>query len=221
MQQVVYGGDQSVTTVVLFGVPQGTVLGPLLYVLYTAPLFNVIAQHRFDAHQYADDLQLYLCVPPAEASVAADRLDACLADVEAWLNGSRLRLNPSKTQVMWFGSAQQLAKVRLDEVPMLSSQVRVIDAARNLGVVVDSQLSMSVQVAAVCRGGYYQLRQLRPLKRCMTAEAMKTLTHAFIGSRLDYCNVLYCGIAEGLLSRLQSDRTLLLVSSKVWDGVIM
>ena len=140
MQQVVYGGDQSVTTVVLFGVPQGTVLGPLLYVLYTAPLFNVIAQHRVDAHQYADDLQLYLCVPPAEASVAADRLDACLADVEAWLNGSRLRLNPSKTQVMWFGSAQQLAKVRLDEVPVLSSQVRVVDAARNLGVVVDSQL---------------------------------------------------------------------------------
>jgi hypothetical protein len=63
---------------------------------------------------------------------------------------------------------------------------------------------MSAQVAAVCRGGYYQLRQLRPLKRCMTDEAINTLTHAFIGSRLDYCNVLYCGIAEGLLNRLQS-----------------
>jgi len=54
-------------------------------------------------------------------------------------------------------------------------------------------------VAAVCRGGFYQLRQLRPLKRCMTNEAIKTLTHVFISGRLDYCNVLYCGIAEGLL----------------------
>ena len=61
---------------------------------------------------------------------------------------------------------------------------------------------MSAHVAAVCRGGYYQ--QLRPLKRCMSDNAIKTLTHAFISSRLDYCNVLYYGVTEGLLSRLQS-----------------
>jgi len=58
------------------------------------------------------------------------------------------------------------------------------------GVVVDSQLLMSAHVATVCYGGYYQLRQLMPLMRCMTDEAIKTLTHAFISSRLDYCNVL-------------------------------
>jgi len=62
---------------------------------------------------------------------------------------------------------------------------------------------MSAEVAAVCRGGY-QLRQLRPLRRCMTDEDINTLTHAFISSRLDYCNVWYRGIAEGLMSRLQS-----------------
>jgi hypothetical protein len=54
----------------------------------------------------------------------------------------------------WLGSAQQLPKVRVHEVPVLLSQIRVVDAARNLGVVVDSQLSMSAQVAAICRGGY-------------------------------------------------------------------
>jgi len=107
-------------------------------------------------------------------------------------------------KVMWLGSARQLAKVRLDDVPVLSSQLTVVDTARNLGVVVDSQLSMSAPVAAVCRGSYYQLRQLRPLKRCMTDEAIKTLTYAFISSRLDYCKVLYCGIADGFLSSLQS-----------------
>ena len=78
--------------------------------------------------------------------------------------------------LIWLGSAQQMAKVRIDEVPVLSSWVRIVDAARNLGVIVDSQLLMSAQVAAVCRGGYYQLRQLRPLKRCMTPEAINTLT---------------------------------------------
>ena len=106
-------------------------------------------------------MQLYLCVSPSAASVATDRLSACLVDVEA----CRLRLNPSQTQVMWLGSAQQLAKVQIDEVPVLSSRVRIVDAAKNLGVVVESQLSMSAQIAAVCRGGYYQLRQLRPRKQ--------------------------------------------------------
>ena len=108
---------------------------------------------------------------------------------------------------MWLGvgSAQQLTKVQhLDEVSVLSSQVSLVDTAINLGVVVDSALSMSAHVAAVCRGGYYQLRQLRPLKRCMSHDAVKTLTHAFIGSRLDCCNVLYYGVPEGLMSRLQS-----------------
>jgi len=91
---------------------------------------------------------------------------------------------------MWLGSAEQLAKVRLDDVPMLSSQLRVVDTVKNLGVVADSQLSMSVHVAAVCRGGNYQLRQLRLLKRSMTDEAIKTLTHAFISRSLYYSNVL-------------------------------
>jgi len=78
---------------------------------------------------------------------------------------------------------------------------------RDLGVVIDSQLSLSAQVAAVCRSGYYQLlRQLRPLVRSMSAEAVKTLVQAFISFSflLDYCNSLFYGIAEGLMSRLLS-----------------
>ena len=105
---------------------------------------------------------------------------------------------------MWLGSGQQLAKVDTDEVSLLASRVHVLDAARNLGVLFDSQLSMSAQVSAVCRTSYYQLRQLRPLVRCLSEDAVKTMIQAFINTRLDYCNSLYFSIADGLMSGLQS-----------------
>ena len=75
---------------------------------------------------------------------------------------------------------------------------------RNLGVIVVSQLTLSAQVAAVCRSGYYQLQQLRPLVRSMSSDAVKTLVQAFIPCRLDYCNSMFYGIIDGLMSRMQS-----------------
>jgi len=88
---------------------------------------------------------------------------ACLVDIEAWLKASRLRLNPTKTHVMWLCSPQQLAKVNVLEVPVASTHINVSEMARDLGVVVNSQLLLSAQVAAMCCSGYYQLWQLRHL----------------------------------------------------------
>ena len=94
------------------------------------------------------------------------------------MRASRLRLNPSKTQVMWLGTKQQLDKVTIKDIPLPSTIVTVIDSARNLRVSIDSQLSMDVHVAAVCLNGYYQLRELRPLTRSLTTAAAETVVHA-------------------------------------------
>jgi len=75
--------------------------------------------------------------------------------------------------------------------------------ARNLGVIVDSQLTLSVQVSAMCRSGYYQSWQLRLLVRSMSSDAVKMLVQAFISCHLDYCNSLFYGITDGSMSRLQ------------------
>ena len=88
---------------------------------------------------------------------------------------------------MWLGSPQQLAKVYVSEVPVALACINVSETACNLGVIVDSQLTLSAQVAVVCHSGYYQLRQLRLLVRSMSSDTVKTLVQAFISCRLDYC----------------------------------
>jgi len=97
---------------------------------------------------------------------------------------------------MWLGSGQQLAKIDTDEVSLLAWRVYVLDATRNLGVIFDSQLSMSAQVSALCHTGV--------LVRCLYEDADKILIQPFINTWLDYCNSLYFGRADDLMSGLQS-----------------
>jgi len=185
-QQIAYSNHLSSVQSVLFGVPQGSILGPLLCVLYTAELALVVDCHGLSLHQYADDMQVYISTPAGDAEAAVRRLSAYLINIEAWLKASRLRLNPTKTQVMWLGSPQQLAKVNVSKFPVASAHINVSETAHNLDVNVDSQLMLSAQMSAMCRSRYYQLRQLRPLVRSMSSDAVKTLVQAFISCRLDH-----------------------------------
>jgi len=87
----------------------------------------------------------------------------CEVGVHLLLDDSHpVRLNASKTQVMWLGLRHNLDRVTVSEVQVLSSTVRVVSLARDLGVVIDSRLTMADYVASVCRSAYYHLRQIRP-----------------------------------------------------------
>ena len=94
--------------------------------------------------------------------------------------------------------------LNIPHVNIVSTRVDVADTAGDLGLIIDSQLSLSAQVAALSRSCYFRLRQLRPIIRSLTMEAAKTIAQAFISCRLDYCNSLLYGISDCLLQRLQS-----------------
>ena len=93
---------------------------------------------------------------------------------------SRLRLNPTKTEVMWLGASQQVSRIYIGDIPMLSTTIKVAESARDLGIILDAELTMSAHVTALCRSGFFQLRQLRPFTRSLTTEAAKTLVRAFM-----------------------------------------
>jgi hypothetical protein len=96
-QRVNFGGRLSSIGYLVCGVPQGSVLGPLLFLLYTAELFDVVAECGLSAHTYADDTQVYLSVPTADAWTAMQRVAVCVGRIETWMGSNRLKLNAGKT----------------------------------------------------------------------------------------------------------------------------
>ena len=118
--------------------------------------------------------------------------------------GNFCRRHPWSCNTRHPWSRQQLAKVDIVELQLLSANVHFSTTVSNLGVHFDNQLTMRDHVTATCRSCFFQLRQLRAIRGSLTTDAAKTLVQAFVGGRLDYCNSLLYGVSEDLLRRLQS-----------------
>jgi len=88
-------------TTIQFGVPQGSVLGPILFVLCTADVIRLVKQHGFRVHQYADDTQLYGCCEPGNSASLCHDLSICVDNVAQWMHSNHLQLNAGKTEFMW------------------------------------------------------------------------------------------------------------------------
>ena len=202
-QSVIVNGFRSTAAAVETGVPQGSVLGLLLFILYTRDLGDLIRSHGFDCHFYADDSQIYGSFIPSEESLFVLRLEACLHDVSTWLFSNFLCLNSEKTNILLVGSRAITSKCSLTSVKIGSASIISSQTIRVLGVVLDSCLKMDAQVNAVCKSSWFHLRTLSRLRLSLDQKTSALLAHAFVTSRLDMCNSLLPSISKKLLSKLQ------------------
>jgi hypothetical protein len=153
---------------------------------------------------FADDVQLNASAPVDKIHIATKLLESCVADCCA---SRRLQLNPTKFEIAWFGSRANLRRIADDDTRCLrisaDTVIKPVDVVRNLGVLLDSELTMKQHVNKIASVCYFHLHRLRQLRRLLGPDVMKMLVSAFILSRLDYCNAVLAGLPKSTTDILQ------------------
>ena len=206
MQSVRVDGGSSSSFSLRYGVPQGSVLGPVLFSLYITPVTDIIKSYELLYHCYADDIQIYASHNPADALSTASviqRFQSCIIDIRRWMSAHSLRLNHAKTELINFISPHQLTRYGRQTLSIDDVQIIPSSSVRCLGVQLDQHLTMEDHVSSILQKGYYHLRNISKARPFLTTDACKAAVQVTVVSRSDYCCSLLAGLTQSQLTRLQ------------------
>ena len=162
-------------------------------------LGDIIRKHNINYHSYADDTQLYLSISLGDLN-SINRLIKCISDVNNWLSHNFLKLNQDKTEVLVIGEKS----ARDDIIARLETRsITCTDKAKNLGVILDSDLNFIPHFNHIRKTSFYHLKNIAKILPLISQPSKEILVHAFITSRLDYCNSLFTGLPKQELNKLQ------------------
>ena len=200
-----FSGRESDTFELNCSVPQGSVIGPVEFIAYTEDVVDIFKRQCMSYHLYADDKLIYRADVINNAALTRQRLHDCVDDVASWCSSRRLQLNDAKTELEWFGSRANLAKlIGVDcSLSIGDTTIQPSSVVRYLGVLLDRELTLRQHVGKIASICYYHIRRLRKICRYAGRDIAKQLMFAFVLSRLDYCNGILAGLPKSTLSTLQ------------------
>ena len=205
-QAVNINGTISTHVPLKYGVPQGSVLGPILFTNYSSPIARIARKHGLPVYTYADDTQIYVSFNLNDRNdemSARQRAEACILEIKSWMSVNKLKLNDDKTEFLIMTSRYNQRKICDHHIKIDTSCILASKSARNLGIVFDNNLCMDVQVRRICQSVYYHIRNVNSIRKILTFDTAATIIHALITSRIDNGNSLLFGITDHLLHKLQ------------------
>jgi exonuclease III len=205
-QYVQIDDNTSESLTVQFGMPQGSILGPLIFNIYVTDLHQSLAPNT-SCIQYADDTTMYVHSSVAEIPNSISSLTASLNNLDNWSSRSNLSLNPKKTETMLFSTSQlarvhSLGKVELD-LEISGRKLKKVAHKKLLGINIEQHLQWNEHVKSVISSCFSTLSTLKKIRNFANFNLRKHLAESLILSKLDYNDIVFEPLQQYLLKRLQ------------------
>lgn len=203
-QTVKIGDSFSEVALLLFGVVQGSILGPRLFNIYIRSVYKRVAPTKFEIVGFADDHQLIKqFLIQLKVTALGEDIRDCLDVIANWMSEHFLCLNQSKTKIIVVAPPAIKKKIVIGGVIIDKSCIRFVESAKNLGVMIDSMLTFEEQIQKVVKSCFLTIRKLSKVRIYLSQDQLQVLVSSLVFSNLDYCNSLYYGLPGYLIKKLQ------------------
>jgi len=193
-QSVRTWATNSTPSTVFYGVQQRSVLRPILFILYTADVLQLVRDYGLMPHAYAEDIQIVGICLPSETDMLQNRVSVWT--LSSWMAANRLQLNHNKTEALWCLSQCRQHQIPSRPVRVSGTSVQPVTTAKNLGVYLDADATLCTHVTSTVRACFAILQEIRSVRHSLLHPALVLLICALIIRKVDYCSAVLCWLVH-------------------------